>query len=174
MREEHVGLRSIQDESREILPILEAALDVHAANLRNVVLQVVSEGRVEVRVDPALLQIIDRILLMRIQHQQPPHRIIRRQIQQMLLLNIQPFIKSILKPHPRDLEALLAATAAAEQVVARAKDPEAAPSTLLVLARDEYLADLHALIGIVILHQYAHLAIIAAVCDASLEFMSRF
>lgn len=92
----------------------------------------------------------------------------------MLLLNIKPFIKSILKPHPCYLETLLTATAATKQVIARTEDPEAAPSTLLVLSRNQNLSDLHALVGIVVLHQYAHLAIVAAISDASLEFWTRF
>ena len=55
--------------------------------------------------------------------------------------DIDPFLKSLHKAHPRDLEALLAAAATAEEVVARAEYSEAAARTLLVFARYEYLVE---------------------------------
>ena len=55
--------------------------------------------------------------------------------------NINPFLKPRHKAHSCYLEALLATAAATKQIIAWAKDPEAAAGAFLVLARDEDLVE---------------------------------
>jgi hypothetical protein len=141
VREEHVGLGSVQNQCYYVFGVFEASFDVNAAYLWYVKLQVIPEWRVEVRIYSALLQLSHSVLLVRVQLQEPANRIIRRQIQEMLLPNIDPLLKSLYKAHPCDLEALLATTAAAEEVIAWTKYSEAAAGALLVLSRYEYLVE---------------------------------
>lgn len=141
VREEHVGLGSVQNQCYYVFGVFEASFDVNAAYLWYVKLQVIPEWRVEVRIYSALLQLSHSVLLVRVQLQEPANRIIRRQIQEMLLPNIDPLLKSLYKAHPCDLEALLATTAAAEEVIAWTKYSEAAAGAFLVLSRYEYLVE---------------------------------
>lgn len=86
MREEHVGLGSVQDQVDYVSWVFEAAFDVDAADLRDVELQVIPEGRVEVWIDSALLQVSDGVLLVRVQLQESADGIVRSKIQKVLLL----------------------------------------------------------------------------------------
>lgn len=64
MREEHVGFGGVQDQRRQVFAVLETALDVHTADLWNIILQIISEWGVEIRVDSALFQLLNGTLLM--------------------------------------------------------------------------------------------------------------
>ena len=69
----------LQDQGRQFLAVFEAAFDVHTADLRNVILKIVSEGRVEVGIDSALFKVFDCVLLMRIQLEEPANWVVRGQ-----------------------------------------------------------------------------------------------
>ena len=159
VREEHVRLCCVQDQVGQVSRVFKSTFQVHAANLRNIELKIVPEWRVEVWIDSALLEVSHSVLLVGVQLEESTHWIASRQIQKVVLplknrkdrnsssnnfsstYHIDPFLESPDEAHPRHLEALLAATAATKEIVARAKDPEATAGALLILARNEYLVE---------------------------------
>ena len=70
VREEHVGFGGVQDQRRQVFAVLQATLDVHTADLWNIILQIISIWWVEIWVDSALFQVLNSALLMRIQLEQ--------------------------------------------------------------------------------------------------------
>ena len=60
MRKENVGLRGHKNQVDEVVGIVYVAVNINTTQLWDVKLQVTSDLRTEIRIDPAVLKLFDR------------------------------------------------------------------------------------------------------------------
>ena len=128
VREEEVGLGSEDDDPEQILlvaGVLEVALEEEGAQLRDVELQVIPEHALEVRIDATFLQVLDRAGLVGVH---PHHRLgyQQRPVVSAPLVKVEPLLEPLHEGLLRDSLGLLAADAAAEEIVEATTTPEEA------------------------------------------------
>jgi hypothetical protein len=140
--EKKVRLRCQNYDSEEIVRILEVAFEIEGAKLWDEELEVISENTVEIRVDPAFLEVFNGPMLMSVH---PHHRLRHDLILFPLpsILEVQPFLKPRDKRLFRDLLRFFAAYATTEHIIKAAARPEQACGLrVLFFFRDDIIKQL--------------------------------
>ena len=122
MREEDAGPGSNHDQVDDIAGIIH--VHHHAADLWDVEFKVNTDVRVEIWIDSAPLEVDDCLRLVSVELEEAYHRVIW--VAYGTLFDSKPFLESSHERDLLDLQSLLAAETAAEQVIAWAKESPAA------------------------------------------------
>lgn len=124
VREEDARLGACQHQVSQIICLVYLTMQVDAAQLRNEELQIIPNGRVEIRVDPAFSQVLYSSLLMSIQLYQSTNWISDVEIGQ-LFLRWNPLLEPLNESHFRYFHSTFATAATTKQVIAGAAEPPA-------------------------------------------------